>query len=55
MQLNGGITPVQQLRALTGGGMPIKGDHLHGKLFIYFEIVFPTTEQLVVHETLKKN
>jgi DnaJ homolog subfamily A member 2 len=55
VQLNGGITPNNNLRALTGGGMPIKGDSFtSGKLFIYFEIVFPTTEQLAVHETLRQ-
>lgn len=55
IQLNGGITPKNNLRALIGGGIPIKGDSFtYGKLFIYFEIVFPTTEQLAVHETLRK-
>lgn len=55
IQLKGGVTPKNNLRALTGAGMPIKGDSFtYGKLFIYFEIVFPTTEQLAVHETLGK-
>ena len=55
IQLKGGITPKNNLRALTGGGMPIKGDSFtYGKLFIYFEIVFPTAEQLAIHETLRQ-
>ena len=34
--------------------MPIKGDSFtSGKLFIYFEIAFPTAEQLATHEKLK--
>lgn len=55
IKLKGGITPKNNLRALSGGGMPIKGDSFTcGKLFIYFEIVFPTTEQLAVHKTLRQ-
>ena len=42
------------MRALEGGGMPIKGDSFtSGKLFIYFEIAFPTAEQLSTHKILK--
>lgn len=51
--LNGDITPKNNMRSLNGCGMPIKGDsYSYGKLFIYFEIVFPTREQLAVHEKL---
>lgn len=48
------ITPKNNLRAFDGGGMPIKGDSFtSGKLFIYFEIAFPTAEQLATHDKLK--
>lgn len=51
--LNGDITPKNNMRSLNGCGMPIKGDsYSYGKLFIYFEVVFPTHEQLAVHEKL---
>ena len=54
IQLNGDITPNNNMRALSGGGMPIKDDpFMYGKLFIYFEIVFPTSKQLEVHENLR--
>jgi DnaJ-class molecular chaperone len=53
--LPSGVTPNNNLRALEGGGMPIKGDSfIYGKLFIYFEIVFPTKDQLKVHAALGK-
>ena len=54
IQLKNGVTQKNNLRALQGAGMPIKGDQFtYGKLFIYFEIVFPTEEQLSVHTALK--
>ena len=55
IEFDGNITPNNNMRALSGGGMPIKGDSFsYGKLFIYFEIVFPTAEQLNVHDKLKQ-
>lgn len=54
VNLDGVITPTNNIRCIEGGGMPIKGDTTNGKLFLYFTIKFPTKEQLNVHPTMKQ-
>ena len=54
VNLDGVITPANNIRCIEGGGMPIKGDTTNGKLFIYFTIKFPTKQQLNVHPTMKQ-
>lgn len=54
IDMQGVVTPKDNLRCIEGCGMPIKGDTVCGKLFIYFIITFPTSDQLNIHSTMKQ-
>ena len=54
VNLDGVVTPTNNIRCIEGGGMPIKGDTTNGKLFIHFTVKFPTKEQLNVHPIMKQ-
>ena len=53
VNMDGVITLTDNLRSIEGGGMPIKGDTIYGKLCIVFIVKFPTYAQLNIHPTMK--